>query len=447
MLLGGAGGVGCKGTKPPREVSVDAGLAASAPAGAFEAGVDGMSGDRFSLPIAAARVASAGGAGHADVIAAGLVVATASITATRIDASGKTVWARVAIPEVTWSADAEVHAWPITAGAVIVWRGPIGKKNGHVAVVLAPDGHVLDGPIDVGSLVCATDDGLAWSDGARNGASRVHVRSYGPGGIPHDDAGPPTMDDFTLTCGAHAAYEVVEGDEGTATKVFAIGGAPPAAASTLPLVTVAAMALGKDEERDLFFWAEGDELGLVRVASGGDVQAASVRGGALSLLPEKGRVIPEDDVVGVDADPQEVVLVTSHDESDGCPNGRGGSSVHALRIPRPTGGVGAAKATSLLLAPSACGRDVGPFWTNPLGPSLVVGWAERASRPEKTSPPITGLAYRTIQDASTTLRLPQAADAITDAGCDEARCYAVALVRAPGSDGMKPEAMKVLTYP
>jgi hypothetical protein len=341
-------------------------------------------------------------------------------------------------------ADAELHAWPIGAGAVVVWRGPVGKKSGHLAVVLGQDGRVVDGPLDVGSLVCATDDGLAWSDGARNSGSRTHLRTYSSAGAPRDDVGPPTMEDFTLTCGAHTAYEVIEGDEGTATKVFAIGGGiAAAAASTLPLLTVPPMALGKDEERDLFLWAEGDELGLVRVASGGDVQAASIRQGALSLLGEKGRVTPEDDVVGVDADGKQVALVTTHDESDACPNGRGGSSVHALRLSKD----GAAKASSVLLSPSACGRDVGPFWTSTLGSSLFVTWAERASRPEKTSAPITGLAYRALRDDSVTRRLAQAADGVADAGCDEARCYAVALVRPPGSDGMKPETMKLLTYP
>jgi hypothetical protein len=376
-----------------------------------------------------------------------LVVATHSITASRLRASGTPVWTHAVVPDVAWSADAELHAWPISAGAVVVWRGPVGKKSGHVAVVLAPDGHVVDGPIEVGSLVCGTDDGVAWSDGARNAASRVHLRTYAGSGAPHDESGPPTMEDFTLTCGAHAAYAVVEGDEATPTKVFAIGGGNANASATAPLVTVPPLALGRDEERDLFLWAEGEELGLVRISNGGEVQAASIRAGALAPVHEKGRVIPEDDVVGVDADAHQVVLVTTHDESDACPNGRGGSSVHGLRIPQDGAGGGTAKMTSVSLSPSACGRDVGPFWTNTLGTSLVVAWAERASRPEKSSPPITGLAYHSFQDGATTSRVIQAADGMADAGCDGARCYAVALLREPGGDGMKPGAMKILTYP
>jgi hypothetical protein len=435
----------CKRGAPASEAPLDAGAvsvtSAANSGGPLAGGTEG-SAAIFSLPIAGARVASVPSAGTGSVIAAGLAVVTHSVTAARIDGEGKLAWTRVAVSDVAWSADAELHAWPITSGAVIVWRGPVGKKSGHVAVVFAPDGRVVDGPFDVGSFVCATDDGLAWSEGAPNGATRVRLRTYSNGSSPHDDTGPATMADFTLTCSAHRAFAVVEGDEATPTKVYAVGSGSGAAE---PTTTIAPMALGRDEERDLFPWTEGDELGLVRVSSGGEVQAATVGAGALSLVhAEKARVTPEDDIVGVDADARQVVLVTTHDESDACPNGRGGSSVHALRIPRQTAGAGA---TSLLIAPSACGRDVGPFWTNTLGRGVMVAWAERASRREKTSAPITGLAYRALEEGATTARVGQAADALTDAGCDDTRCYAVALVREPGSDGMKPEAMKILAYP
>ena len=86
--------------------------------------------------------------------------------------------------------------------------------------------------------------------------------------------------------------------------------------------------------------------------------------------------------------------------------------MHALRIPRGGGG----GATSLQVAPSACDRDVGPFWTNLLRGSLAVAWVERASRPEKTSAPITGLAFRLLAEGATTGRIPQIADAIVDGG-------------------------------
>jgi hypothetical protein len=403
---------------------------------------DASGGAIFSAPIAGARVPGASSPSGRDVVAAGLVVATHSVTASRIDASGKAAWTHVVVPDVAWSADAELHAWPIAAGAVIVWRGPVGGKSAHVAVVLGPDGKVLDGPIAVGSFVCTTDDGLAWSEAAPNGATLVRLRTYG-GAAAQDATGPATMEDFTLSCGAHRAYAVVEGDEAMPTKVYGIGGGVAAG----PAATIAPLALGAEEERDLFPWAAGDDFGVVRVSNGGEVQAADIRAGVVSpIRADKARVVPEDDVVAVDADARQIALVTTHDESDACPNGRGGSSVHVLRIPRQHEGTAGA-ATSLRIAPSACGRDVGPFWTNTLGRSLVVAWAERASRPDKTSAPITGLAYRALEEGASTARVSQAADAIADAGCDDARCYAVALVRETGADGSKPEAMKILAYP
>jgi hypothetical protein len=243
-----------------------------------------------------------------------------------------------------------------------------------------------------------------------------------------------------LSCGDHVAYAVVEGDEGSPTRAYQIGGGGGPAA----FATIASASLGADEERDLFPWVEGDGLGLVRIANSGEVHAAEVRASGAALLRADGaRVAPEDDVVAVDADAHEVVLVTTHDATDQCPNGRGGASVHALRIARG----GAAAATSLSVAPSACETDVGPFWTNTLGSSLVVGWAERASRADKRSAPLTGIAFRRFQEGAATGRVTQAADAVGDAGCDETRCYAVALVRSAGGDGMAPEEIKVLTYP
>ena len=439
MMLVFVSAAACKRGAPAGGQAVDAGSPVeSARVGMVGATDGGTDGAIFSLPIAGARVPGSDASGG--VVAVGLVVVNRSITAQRIDSDGKVVWTRAAIPDVSWSADAELHAWPVAAGEAIVWRGPVGKKSGHVAVVLGADGRVIDGPIEVGSFVCATDDGLAWSDGAANGATRVRLRTYASGGASHDDTGPALMADFSLTCGAHRAFALSEGDESTPTKVYRIGGE---AGPLEPLATITALTLGRDEERDLFPWVDGDEIGLVRVAQGGEVQAATLHDGAASLIhADRARVVPEDDVVGIDADARQVVVVTTHDESDACPNGRGGSSVNALKIPRAGG-----SATSLRLAPAGCGKDVGPFWTNSFGRSVVVAWPERSSRPAKTSAPVTGLAYRTLEEGGATGRIALLADAIADAGCDERRCYAVALVRKPGDDGSKPEATSVLAYP
>jgi hypothetical protein len=432
----------CSRHAPSSALAGDAGssgvsaASAAAPVGAAGNGGDGAI---FSAPIAGARV------GGGDVIGGGLVVASRAIVAERIDGRGRPAWTRTLFPNATWSSDAELHAWPIAGGAAFVWRGPVSGKSAHLAVVVsAADGKLVGEPFAVGSLVCATDDGLAWGDDDASG-SRVHLRTFhGGDASPKDEVGPPIQGDYSLVCGAGRAYAIVEGDESTPTTISAIGvgdaGAPNAPASR---VTIPPLSLGRDEERDLFPWAEGDQLGLVRISNGGAVQPADVRGASISLLAaDKLRVPPEDDVVAVDADARQVVLLTTHDESDACPDGRGGASVRALRVSRQGG-----PSTTLKVAPSACGADVGPFWSNVLGKSVVVGWAERAPQPEKKAAPVTGLAFRVLDEGTTTGRVVCAADAIADAECDDARCYALALVRPPGGDGMKPEALQILTYP
>lgn len=387
----------------------------------------------FSAPVAGGRLA--GG----DVLVAGLVVSSGALVGARLDAAGHLAWSRPLVPHATWSADAELHGWPIAAGAVFVWRGPIGGKSGHVAVAVAPDGRVIDGPFDVGSLVCATDDGLAWGEAGKGDAMRVHLRTWGTDGA-KDRFSEPIQDEMTLTCGGGKAYAVVEGDEGTATRVFAVGGAETHG----PLLTMPPGALGRDEERDLFSWAEGGEFGLVRVAAGGGVQAGELRGAELAPThAEPARLPPEDDVVVLDASERDVILVTTHDESDKCPEGRGGDSVHALRIPRAGGA-----ASALEISKGECSRDVGPFWSNVASGSVIAGWVERGSKPGRANAPITGFAYRVFgAEGAGTKRVAQAADFVADAGCDSARCYAVALVREPGEDGTKPEAIKILAYP
>jgi hypothetical protein len=315
----------------------------------------------------------------------------------------------------------------------------VNGKNGRVAVAVGSDGRILSGPFDVGALTCATDDGLAWTATVSGGASQVTLRSWPPGAAPHDDVGPAITDELTLSCGARSAYATVEGDEATPTKVLALG----AGATASDGAKIPPLALGRNEERDLFTWAEGDEVGLVRISNAGAVQAADIRGGAAQpIAADHARLAPEDDVVAVDADERQVVVVATHDESDACPDGRGGSSVRALRIPRAGG-----SATTLEVAKGACGRDVGPFWSNRVGRALVLGWTERASRTGKTSAPLSGFLYRRLEEGASNGRVTQAADAIADAGCDDARCYAVALVRAAGSDGMQPAPIAVLAYP
>jgi hypothetical protein len=394
----------------------------------------------FSAPIAGVRITTSTSAGG-EAIAVGLVVASKAIVAARVDSEGRAVWTRQLISGVEWTADAELHAWPIASGAAITWRGTRDGRTVHVRAAIDDDGKMIEDPTDLGSLVCATARGLAWTDAADGGTTRVHVRSWGSMTGPQDELGPPIADEITLTCGSTRAYAVAEGDEGTPTRVTAVGGDAPNA-----FLTLAPGALGRDEERDLLPWTAEDGFGLVRLASGGALVAIEAKGGAATPLETaRARVPAEDDVVAIDATSRAVTLVTTHDESDACPEGRGGSSVLALRIPRAgvSGG-----ASSRELAKATCGADVGPFWTEPtFEDGLAVGWAERPSRKDKSAAPIAAVSYRLLGDTTKAGRIVQSADAVSDAGCDHHRCYVVALARPAGADGMTPEAIRVLAYP
>jgi hypothetical protein len=63
--------------------------------------------------------------------------------------------------------------------------------------------------------------------------------------------------------------------------------------------------------------------------------------------------------------------------------------------------------------------------------------------------PIAGLAHRAVPPsgpAGELARIEQPADALVDAGCDSARCYAVALARRAGMDAMVPGLARVVRY-
>jgi hypothetical protein len=156
------------------------------------------------------------------------------------------------------------------------------------------------------------------------------------------------------------------------------------------------------------------------------------------------RIAEADDVVAVDGDTEASTLVFTRDEEPAGCDGPAAPSVHALRLPRS-----AAREQSFELAPAACDREVGPFWTGTVRKGFVVAWVERASARLPTQAPITGLAYRivTASGPGELRRVALASDDIVDAGCDLERCYAVALARPAGASEERAEAVQVIAYP
>jgi hypothetical protein len=170
-----------------------------------------------------------------------------------------------------------------------------------------------------------------------------------------------------------------------------------------------------------------------------------VKDGVLGTLKKaRTRILHDDDVVAVDASARTLVIVFTQDASAGCPDGQASTSVSAVRIDR-----GSQEETSLVLSTGMCSHEVGPFFTGMVGDGVSVAWVERISVAGKPKAPIVALAHAFVPSggpAQTVKRIDVSADALVDAGCDAERCYAAALERRPGSDGMAPGPIRVLRY-
>jgi hypothetical protein len=420
----------CKrtGGVPP---SADAGSPARSQVPAPALSSQAATSPRFSRPIAATHVEGGG------VVVAGLVVPHSSIGVARLAPDGATRWATEILAGVKWSANAALYASAAGESAAIAWRG---LRDGGVVTQLvsfSPSGTPRGSPWDVGAAACGTGEALAWIERARGG-TRVRMRAW-TAPSPDDVATLPADRDPSVVCGTHRVLALGEGDDDI-TAVTIDG--PDAAAP--PRVIVRDRDFSGDEEREHDEYTVGDALGIVRIGKAGAIAVRELVDQTVSPWRKVAHKLAEaDDVVAVDADPHSVLIVFTRDQSSKC-SGTAASSVHVLRLER--GGEGE---TLLDVAPGECGRELGPFWTGALAGSFVVAWPERSPKGDSKTAPISGLAYRTIvRDALGDLRrVVRASDDLVDAGCDQDRCYAVALVRAPGTDDSLPEAVETISYP
>jgi hypothetical protein len=427
----------CSKATPPTADGEAGAPVASAVADAAVAPSAGVGDARFSAPIAAARVG--GGA----VLVAGLVAADKTIAVTRLEPGGRAGFTVTVLRGVAWSQDAELRVFAADGGAVVVWRGVRDGKTVRQMVTLGKGGEVQGEPVDVGAVACSTEDALVWTE---KGAGKARVLAKPWAAAPREVASVAAEREPVVVCGAHRVFALGHGEDDI---TFAIGDADAGAARRL----MAASDFGADEERELTEYTVGDDLGVVRVGSGGQVAVREARGDAMGPWKKLTATIPaDDDVVAVDGDAKATYVITTREAANACgsaPSGSAPMSVQAMRIDRAT----FAEAMSEVAA-AECGKELGPFWTGAAGGRFVVAWAERASKRDATSAPIVGLAYRVLDGegaaggaAGAVVRIARAADALVDAGCDKDRCYAVALAREPGTTNMVPEAAQILTYP
>jgi len=407
--------------------------------------VDAKSGARFSAPIAATRLA------NGSVVAAALTASAPdagagdagprvdSIVATSFDARG-VAWSVEVLRGIAWSQEVELRVLPAGDGAAVVWRGALDGKIARYLVVVDAKGAPKGKPVEVGSALCATLDGLAWIDRPPGEQARVRMRAWADADaseLMRLPAEPPP----TLVCSEHRVYALVAGEDELTVTTGVAGDAGA------PVVMSRDKDFPDDDDSDNQPFTTGDRLGLVRIGESGTIAVRDLDGADLSPWKTlKHKIVPDDDVVvAVDGDAASFVVVYTHDQSDLCKDpGATGRSLHALRFDRASG-----SESRLLLAPADCGKEIGPFWLGAPQRGFVAAWAERGKRSDATSAPIRALLHLPLaaSDGGAPGRVDQAADAIADAGCDGTTCWAVALVRESGADGMAPEALRVLRYP
>lgn len=388
----------------------------------------------FSSPIAATRVG--GGA----VVVAGLVVPDKAIVLTRLEAGGATAFTVTALRGATWSQDAELRVYPTggDGGVVVVWHGLRDGKSVRQMVAIGKGGELKGGPADVGAVACATEDALVWTERAAAGKSRVALKGWSD--PPRDIATIAAEREPVIVCGAHRVYALGQGEDDT---TFATS--EPSGGGRSMLLTTS--DFGSDEERELAEYSVGDDLGVVRIGSGGQVAIRETKADGLGPWRRLKATVPaDDDLVAVDADARATFVLTTREAAGACGDGSSSvpSGVQMLRVDRAT-----FAESSFEIAAAQCGKELGPFWTGTVGGRFVVAWTERSPRRDALSPPIAGLAYRVLDGAEPgpVVHIARAADALVDAGCDKDHCYAVALVRASGDTNVVPEIVQALAYP
>jgi hypothetical protein len=433
---------GCRSTARPTPQAMSVVPDAASPAaaaGGSDAGILAVTQPVFSAPIAAAR------SGHVSVVA-GLVVNARVIRVIGVR-EGRPVWTTDVISGAKWSAGAELGIQRAADGVSVVWRDGQTASGTGTLVLIGADGQVRGPPIEVGVATCTTADGVAWIESRAASAGRpwrVLARAWSDA-APREILTVSPERSPTLVCGSHAVFVLGDGDDDLTVDLFEPN--DPAVRRPTLVMRDADFA---DEEREHEGFTVGDELEIVRVGASGGVSSRTVM---VDRPPSAWRRLKhvlseEDDLVVVDGPAQRTFVVFTRDTDSACPNAEaGGQRVRALDVDRASG---IDKLTEL--APPDCGTQRGPFWIPgglPHERDPMVAWVERGGAGGADhAAPISGLAYRIMaSEGARSGEVHVSADAVVDGDCDETGCFAAALLREPGADGMSPEAIGLVTYP
>lgn len=391
--------------------------AAPAPA---EATVAALAASPLSLPIAAA-VASDGA-----VWVAGFVAERHAVIAERHQGERVTQVAELD-KGVDWAPDMELRVVADPSGGIAVaLRVARGTERVRELRFVAADGKLTGDPVATGPALCATRASVAWS---APGGGKVSVRPWAGGAV--DEIALPADREPVLSCADRQVYVLAEGDDDVLLYTAPSKGGPQKLIRDL------------DDERERALFTFGDDgLGVVEVAQSGAMRFT--RGGAVGPFAWKkvAHTFPEDeDVVAVDGDARAVWVLVTRDATSRCSGAEAAVDVVVHRLAE-------AGEKELAVAKGECGRDLGPYWAGLVGEGAVLGWAERVPKKAPTDAPIGALGWARVSgDAVDAHQSPISADGLVFAGCAQEKCYAVALERAPGTDGMKPGAARVIAFP
>lgn len=376
----------------------------------------------LSLPIAAA-VASDGA-----VWVTGYVAERHAVIVERHEGD-RVTWVTDVADKVDWAPDMDLRVFAdASGGAAIAMRALRGSERAREVRFVGRDGKVAGEPLATGAAVCATKAGLAW---AASGAAKVSARPWA-GGAAAELALPADREPI-LSCADKQVWVLAEGDDDV--QLYGV----PAANKGAPLKLI--RDTSDERERAVFTYGD-DGLGVVEVAQSGAMRYARASAADAPAWKKVAHTFPEDeDVAAVDGDARAVWVLVTRDATARCSGAEAADDVVVHRLADDG-------EKELAVAKGACGRDLGPYWVGVLDKATALAWAERVPKKAPTDAPIGALGWaRVTGDAVEAHETALSADGLVFAGCNAERCYAVALDRAPGTDGMKPGTARVVAFP
>jgi hypothetical protein len=337
-----------------------------------------------------------------------------------------------------------VGAWPNL--------GLLGRptNDGGAGRVLLRLGETIEAgsaaPVIVGAAVCATAEGV-YSIARDVSGWKTAFYPLADGGAETTGGVLPNRAEATVVCGQHRAFFVARG----AGELRALAWSHSAERNP-PALLPAPTSEGASDET--LMTAMDDELVIVKL-DGSIIESLVWSGQGVpgwrksSALAQEGLSLEalegQNGEIGL-------LFLRTIAKAKGCPAGDATDAVAEVAIVE-------ARSGKLVHAPEPvetwrCGSEPGPFFTGWAGGRFIVAWPRGADATcTRAGVRRGGIGFASVDPKSgraTVGRISRPAETIADAGCDDARCYAVALTRGSdpcASDGPESGRVEVIAYP